>query len=72
MSQNELLLKHMKRGKRITRLIALYEYKVQNITARITDLRSNGWNVKTSKKRDANNAIYAEYYLGKPHRMAQS
>jgi len=48
----------------------LYEYRVQNITARIRDLRQAGWNIKTDKKRDAHNAIYAEYYLGKPHKLA--
>jgi len=57
----------MKRGKRITRLIAMYEYKIQNITARINDLRRAGWNIKTNKRRDANGALYAEYYLGRPH-----
>ena len=70
MSQSTEMLSHMKRGKRLTRLIALYEYRVQNITARIRDLRIAGWNIKTDKKRDAYNAIYAEYYLGKPHKIA--
>jgi hypothetical protein len=70
MSQSSEMLTHMKRGKRLTRLIALYEYRVQNITARIRDLRKAGWNIKTTKRRDAHNAIYAEYYLGKPHKLA--
>ena len=70
MTQTSEMINHMKRGKRLTRLIALYEYRVQNITGRIADLRKAGWNIKTDKKRDAHNAIYAEYYLGKPHKIA--
>ena len=70
MTQTSEMINHMKRGKRLTRLIALYEYRVQNITGRIADLRKAGWNIKTAKKRDAHNAISAEYYLGKPHKIA--
>lgn len=65
MSQNDSLLDHFKSGKSITRLEALFSFGIQNITARICDLRDEGWDVHTKIKTDPKGRKYAEYFI--PH-----
>lgn len=62
-SQNDRLLTHMLGGRRITRYEAMLMFRVQNITARISDLVKAGFQVKTTIKTDPNNQTYAEYSL---------
>ncbi len=62
-TQTDKLLNHLARGKRTTRIEALFDFHIQNITARITDLRNSGIDVKHLMKRDPNGGRYAEYFL---------
>lgn len=62
-TQCNVLLNHMCRGKTITRLNAMFEYHIQNITARIRELRAAGIDVQFKMKKDANGHKYAEYYI---------
>jgi len=62
-TQLNVLLNHMARGKPITRLNALFEYHIQNITARVRELRASGIDVQYHMKKDANGHKYAQYYI---------
>lgn len=63
LSQNDTLLNYMAGGRGVSRLEALFSFSIQNITARIRDLRSVGIHVSTKIKVDPRGAEYAEYYL---------
>ena len=63
LSQNDTLLNYMANGKGVSRLEALFSFSIQNITARIRDLRMAGVAVSTKLKRDPRGAEYAEYFL---------
>ena len=45
MTQNQKVLEHMKTRGHITRRDAYMDYEIQNLTARIADLRSMGHNI---------------------------
>jgi helix-turn-helix protein len=62
-SQNDLLLKHLLSGKTITRYEAMLMFRVQNITARMSDLYKAGYDVKTTIRTDPNGQTYAKYSL---------
>lgn len=62
-SQNDKILKHLLAGHRLTRYKALLMFRVQNITARISELRQMGFNVKAIEKVDPNNQTFAEYFI---------
>jgi len=62
-NQNDTLLNHLGKGKTLTRLEAMFDFGIQNITARVTDLRNAGIDVKMKEKRDPNNRRYAQYYI---------
>ena len=63
LSQNDTLLNYMANGKGVSRLEALLSFSIQNITARIRDLRKAGVDVSTKLKRDPRGAEYAEYFI---------
>ena len=63
MNQTNTVLNHLMQGKKLTRLEALFNYRVQNITARICDLRDAGVEVKADIKLDPNGGKYAEYSI---------
>ena len=67
MTKREQLIKHLKQGRKVTRLIAMHEFDLQNLTAAISRLVSKGFNVKKRSKQDTRGTPYTEYYLGKPH-----
>lgn len=50
MSQNQLILDHMKRTGSITMREALIDYSVQSLTKRIQELRQAGYNIKSVQK----------------------
>lgn len=62
-SQNDKILKHLLSGRRLTRYEAILMFRVQNLTARISELRQMGFNVKTIEKVDPNKQTYAEYFI---------
>jgi len=65
LSQNQRILYHLLRGKDITRLSALVHFGVQNITARISELRDKGYDIRMRMRTDPRGAQYAEYCLPK-------
>lgn len=63
-SQNDRLFKHLVSGKRLTRLEAMVMFHVQNVTARISDIRAEvGDALKSTEKVDPNGQTYYEYRL---------
>lgn len=61
--QTTTLLNHLAKGKTITRLEAMYNFGIQNITARILDIRHGGIDVKVKMKRDPQGRRYGQYYI---------
>lgn len=62
-NQNDTLLTHLGRGKTITRLEAMFDFGIQNITARVTDIRNAGVDVLARIKADPKGRKYAQYYI---------
>lgn len=50
MSQNQLLLGHLKRTGSITMREALLDHGIQCLTKRIQELRELGWQIKSERK----------------------
>ena len=63
MTQNLSLLNHLANGHSVTRVEALVALDIQNITARICDLRDAGVDVKTDVRIDPKGRRYARYFL---------
>lgn len=61
-SQNMKILKMLKDGKTITRLTAMH-YGIMNLTARISELRNFGYDIRCRMKKDAEGREYGEFYL---------
>lgn len=62
MNQNQKLLSMFANGQDITRLTAMH-YGIQNLTARIADLRNMGWQVDCVEKRDQEGQRYGSFSL---------
>lgn len=62
MSQQNKILKMLKEGRTLTRLKA-FHYGIMNLTARISDLRNAGYDVRCRWKEDADGNSYGEFYL---------
>jgi hypothetical protein len=64
MTQQELILKHMKRTGSITMREAFLDYSVQCLTKRIQELRGCGYKILTEhKKHPTTGQKYARYVL---------
>jgi len=63
MTQNEILLKHLRSGKGITRREAMLKYGIGNLPARINELRAKGYNIITEKRKSASGDTYGAYRL---------
>lgn len=64
MTQNEMILDHMKRTGSITMREALIDYSVQSLTKRIQELRAAGYKIKSvSKKHPTTGQRYTRYTL---------
>lgn len=70
MTKEQSLIEHLRRGKKVTRIVAMHEFDLQNLTAAISKLIQKGMNIKKRKKTDARGTTYTEYYLGRPHNRA--
>jgi hypothetical protein len=57
------ILKHLLSGERITPLIAIGDYGIYRLAARIHELRKQGHKIETTIKYDHNGKQYAEYAL---------
>ena len=62
MTQTEWLLDFLLEGNSITRMEAMH-YGFANLTARIADLRNDGWDVLVEKKVDALGARYGRWSI---------
>lgn len=65
MSQNHLILNHLKNGNTLTSLEALSLFNCLRLGARIMDLRNQGYNIITETVH-ANNKHFARYRLQNP------
>lgn len=62
-SQNDRILKHLKRGKTISPLEAMGVFGVYRLAARIFELRQDGHEIVKTIKDDGQGRTYAEYSL---------
>lgn len=67
MTQEEMILKHLKQNGSISSLEAMKEYGIMRLGARIWDLRDKGYEIETQtetkKNRFGENVSYARYIL---------
>ena len=61
-AQNDLILKALKKGSRITPIDALKRFGCFRLSARIADLRKSGHNIKTRMVVNGEKH-FAEYYM---------
>jgi hypothetical protein len=62
LSQLAFLRRHLAQGNTITRLQGMH-YGIANLTARIADLRNEGWQVDCEWRQDAEGAEYGVFSL---------
>ena len=66
-SQNEMILDHLLKGNKITQAEAVERFGCYRLSARIHDLREEGYTIKTTervaKNRYGNTCYFAEYEL---------
>ena len=66
MTQNQIILNHIKEAGSITQREALLDYSIQSLTKRISELRDTGVNIRTNfKKHPLTGQKYARYSLGR-------
>lgn len=66
MSQNEIILNHIRRAKSISQREALIDHGIQSLTKRISELRGMGYKIKTvHKKHPITGQRYARYVMGR-------
>ena len=63
MTKQDRLIEHLKKGRKVTRLIAMHEFDLQNLTAAISRLVAGGMKIQKRKKTDTRGTPYTEYYL---------
>lgn len=62
MNQTDLIVQHIRKAGGISRREAMLDYSIQNLTARINDLRKNGYKIKTKiKHHPVTGQSYARY-----------
>lgn len=62
MTQNQIILKHLKKHGSITPLQAINKYMILRLSARIFDLKDSGHNIKTTIIKKGNKR-FAKYSL---------
>ena len=64
MTQNEIILNHIKERGSITSMEAFAEYNITRLSGRIHELRAKGYKITTDyEKAKKNGAMYAVYRL---------
>ena len=71
-SQNQMIKNALINGERITQLDALNRFGCFRLSGRIYDLRDEGLNIITEKKKLPNGKVVAEYYIPRPAEPKQS
>tara|TARA_R100001510_G_C7625744_1_gene185637 strand:- start:159 stop:368 length:210 start_codon:yes stop_codon:yes gene_type:complete len=68
MSQNKVIIKHLKKHRTINPLQALNLYGCFRLAARISDIRDMGYTINTQYEHDKRtNKVYACYILDQRH-----
>lgn len=62
-TQNQMIKAALMRGERITQLDAYERFRCWRLSGRIFDLRDEGLNIITDKKKLPNGKVVAEYYI---------
>ena len=71
-SQKTRILAALKKGKWITQKDAICLWECYRLASRITELKAEGWNIKTVlMSNGSNGGRHAQYYLGRPHRVGK-
>ena len=65
MTQNEMILEHMRLYGGITSMDAFRSYQITRLSGRIHELRQQGYKITTHKEKARNGALYAVYRLDK-------
>lgn len=66
MSQNQIIIDHLKKAKSISQREALIDHGIQSLTKRISELRTMGYSIKTQhKKHPVTGQRYARYVMGR-------
>ena len=65
MTQNEIILWHLRERGSITNMEAFAEYNITRLSGRIHELRQQGCKITTTKEKARNGAIYGVYRLEK-------
>lgn len=69
MTQEQVLLKHLRTAGSITQREALFDHSIQCLTRRITELRDRGFNIiGLQKHHPVTGQRYMRYVLGTPER----
>lgn len=63
MTQNEMILNHIKKHGSITSMEAFAEYNITRLSGRIHELRAQGYKITSNKEKAKNGAVYAVYRL---------
>lgn len=63
MTQNEMVLEHMRLYGGITSMDAFRSYQITRLSGRIHELRARGYNITTEYEKAKNGAVYAVYRL---------
>ena len=63
MTQNQKILKALKRGRKLTAMKALKEFKCFRLASRINDLKNQGFNIVSTLKKTKDGKRFAEYQL---------
>lgn len=63
MTQNNMLIYHMRKHGSITTMEAFQKYGVTRISARIWEIKRMGFDVETVKETNKNGKTYARYSL---------
>ena len=62
MSQKELILQHIKKQGSISMREAMMDYSIQNLTARVAELRQDGFKIRTRRfAHPITGQMYARY-----------
>jgi len=67
-TQLNLVLEHLFIKSSITQVEAEAVYKIRRLAARISEMKSDGWNIERNIRYDLAGQRYARYSLGKPFR----
>ena len=62
-SQGAAILRHLKRGRKLTAIQALKDFHCFRLAARISDLREDGWDIRTKMIETEGGSRIAEYRM---------